>query len=184
MLNKKDMTKKYKIVVSGKGSEVYTHKIDQNIKDKLTDLNIESVDFDMEKIEEVQDIMLIDSVFDCDDIFLGPYNEPELYQIVVIDEDENTVWKSDDQHEFSDYQYEYKFETDSILLVDDYSKGVFYTYEIELEEDFNSEKLTPIITEIGERVEVITDLIYNGSDLTSHKEFGGYWSKGISFYLN
>jgi hypothetical protein len=42
----------------------------------------------------------------------------------------------------------------------------------------------PIVTEIGERVEIITDLMYNEVELSSYKEFGDYWSKGITYYLN
>jgi hypothetical protein len=79
---------------------------------------------------------------------------------------------------------EFKFDTDEVLIVEDYTKGQFYIYEVELEKDFNPSLLVPIITEIGERVEIITDLMYNEVELSSYKEFGDYWSKGITYYLN
>jgi hypothetical protein len=133
---------------------------------------------------EVAEILGVDFVTDSDDIFLGPYNDPELYYITVYDENENVVWESSDKHEFEDIQMEFKFESDEVLIVEDYTKGQFYFYEIELEKDFNPSLLIPIVTEIGERVEIITDLIYNEVELSYYKEFGDYWSKGITYYLN
>jgi hypothetical protein len=94
------------------------------------------------------------------------------------------IWESPNNHEFDDVQMEFKFETDQVLIVEDYIKGQFYTYEIELEKDFDPALLIPISTEIGERVEIITDLIYNEVELSNYKEFGDYWSKGLTYYLN
>jgi hypothetical protein len=94
------------------------------------------------------------------------------------------IWESPNNHEFDDVQMEFKFETDQVLIVEDYIKGQFYFYEIELEKDFDPALLVPIVTEIGERVEIITDLMYNEVELSSYKEFGDYWSKGITYYLN
>jgi hypothetical protein len=94
------------------------------------------------------------------------------------------IWESPNNHEFDDVQMEFKFETDQVLIVEDYIKGQFYTYEIELEKDFDPALLIPIATEIGERVEIITDLRYNEVELSYYKEFGDYWSKGITYYLN
>jgi hypothetical protein len=132
----------------------------------------------------IRPLITIDFVTDSDDIFIGPYNHPENYYITVYDENENMIWESSDKREFEDVQMEFKFETDEVLIVEDYIKGQFYTYEIELEKDFDPALLIPISTEIGERVEIITDLIYNEVELSNYKEFGDYWSKGITYYLN
>jgi hypothetical protein len=102
----------------------------------------------------------------------------------VYDESESMVWESPNNHEFDDVQMEFKFETDQVLIVEDYIKGQFYFYEIELEKDFDPTLLIPIVTEIGERVEIITDLMYNEVELSYYKEFGDYWSKGLTYYLN
>jgi hypothetical protein len=51
-------------------------------------------------------------------------------------------------------------------------------------ENFDENKLKPIVTEIGERVEIITGFYYNEVDLLNYKEYGDYWSKGITYYLN
>jgi len=173
--------KKYKIIVGGRGAECYVHRIDTEKKMKLTEGKVEQEKMDFEQIAEV---LGVDFVTDCEDVFLGPYSNSELYQITVLDENENTVWQSENDHEFNDYQSEYKFENEQVLVIEDYSKGVFYEYDIELEQKFDPTKLTAITTEIIERVEIITGLLYEECDLSSFKDYGDYWSKGLTYYLN
>jgi hypothetical protein len=173
--------KKYKIIVGGRGAECYIHRVNTDKRVRLIEGRVEE-----DKLEstEIAEILGIDFVTDSDDIFIGPYNHPENYYITVYDENENMIWESPNNHEFDDAQMEFKFETDQVLIVEDYIKGQFYFYEIELEKDFDPALLVPIVTEIGERVEIITDLMYNEVELSSYKEFGDYWSKGITYYLN
>jgi hypothetical protein len=173
--------RKYKITVSGKGAECYVHRVNTDKRVRLIEGKVEE---DKMESSEVAEILGIDFITDSDDIFLGPYNDPKLYYITVYDENENVVWESDNKHKFDDVQMEFKFDTDEVLIVEDYTKGQFYIYEVELEKDFNPSLLVPIITEIGERVEIITDLMYNEVELSSYKEFGDYWSKGMTYYLN
>jgi hypothetical protein len=173
--------KKYRIIVSGKGAECYVHKVNTDKRVRLIEGKVEE---DKMESEEIAEILGVDFVTDSDDIFLGPYNDPELYYITVYDENDSVVWESSDKHEFEDVQMEFKFESDEVLIVEDYTKGQFYIYEVELEKDFDPSLLVPIVTEIGERVEIITDLIYNEVELSNYKEFGDYWSKGITYYLN
>jgi hypothetical protein len=94
------------------------------------------------------------------------------------------VWESKDDWELDFEEYEYAFEEPNVLIVEDYIKGIFFTYELEIEEDFDYKKLKPIVTEISESVELLTELTYNGVNLNSFKDFGDYWSKGLTFYLN
>jgi len=173
--------KKYRIIVSGKGAECYVHKVNTDKRVRLIEGKVEE---DKMESEEIAEILGVDFVTDSDDIFLGPYNDPELYYITVYDENDSVVWESSDKYEFEDVQMEFKFESDEVLIVEDYTKGQFYIYEVELEKDFDPSLLVPIVTEIGERVEIITDLIYNEVELSYYKEFGDYWSKGITYYLN
>ena len=173
--------KKYRIIVSGKGAECYVHKVNTDKRVRLIEGKVEE---DKMESEEIAEILGVDFVTDSDDIFLGPYNDPELYYITVYDENDSVVWESSDKYEFEDVQMEFKFESDEVLIVEDYTKGQFYIYEVELEKDFDPSLLVPIVTEIGERVEIITDLIYNEVELSNYKEFGDYWSKGITYYLN
>ena len=175
------MKKIYRITVSGRGSESYIHKLDDNQGKSLFDLNVEDNECSN---EEICEILNKNDIFDTDDIVLGVYNNPEHYYIEVKNDNNVLIWDSTTKHEFKDTQVEYEFGDDKILIVEDYVKGILFTYEIELEEDFDSDKLTPIITDIGERIEVITDLMYGDVDLSFFKDYGDYWSKGISYYLN
>jgi hypothetical protein len=173
--------RKYKIIVGGRGGECYIHHIETN--KKITLLS-EGVEDDKMESGQVAEVLGLDFITDSDEVFLGPYNDPEVYLITVIDENENVVWESDNEHQFQDEEWDYKYTETDILIVEDYVKGQFYTYELELEQDFDPSKLTALVTELGERLEIITDLVYKGVELNSYKEFGNYWSKGITYYIN
>jgi len=97
---------------------------------------------------------------------------------------DDLIWESKNDHEFEDYIFEFVFEEDKSLIIEDYTKGQFFQYDIELDEEFDPKKLKPIVTEIGERVEIITNFTYNETDLSLFKEYGDYWSKGLTYYLN
>ena len=171
---------KYRILVSGKGSECYVHKISPEIKSILLERKVENDEMDAEEIAEVLGIHF---VTDSDDIVMGPYNDPENYFIQVLDENDKKIWESDNDHEFEDYQFNFLFEDETILTVDDYIKGTFFTYELELEKDFDHKKLIPIVSEISGEISLITDLMYEDIDLRDYKEFGDYWSKGLTYSL-
>jgi len=53
----------------------------------------------------------------------------------------------------------------------------------EIDEEFKSEKLKLIVTELGERIELITSVTYNDVDLEPFKDYGDYWSKGLTYFL-
>ena len=173
--------KKYKIIVGGRGGECYIHHIDTT---KKVSLLSEDVEENQMETEDIAKILGVDFVTDSDEIYLGPYYDPEVYLITVLDENENVVWESDNEHQFPDEGWNYKYTDSDVLIVEDYVKGQFFTYDIELEQDFDPSKLAVMVTELAERIEVITDIIYNGVDLRDYKEYGDYWSKGISYYLN
>ena len=173
--------RKYKIIVGGRGGECYIHHINTDTKISLISEHVEEDKLDT---EQVADILDIDFVTDSDEVYIGPFNDPETYLITVIDENDNVVWESDNNHKFENEEWEFRYNDTDVLIVEDYIKGQFYTYELELEQDFESSKLIPIVTELGERLQIITDLVYNGVELNSYKEYGDYWSKGISYYLN
>jgi len=173
--------RKYKIIVGGRGGECYIHHINTN---KKVSLLSEGVEDDQMETEDIAQILEVDFVTDSDEVYLGPYNDPEVYLIIVMDENENVVWESGNDHNFEDEEWEYKYTDVDVLIVEDYVKGQFFSYDIELEQDFDPSKLSALVTEIGERLEIITDLVYSGVELKDYKEIGDYWSKGISYYVN
>jgi hypothetical protein len=172
---------KYKIIVSGRGSECYVHSIDENQKSKFSEMGIDNSYGEHEIISEILDK---NDIFDTDNIFLGPYNYPENYIIEVFNENNVKVWSSDINHEFKDDEYEFITGKGNYLIVDDYTKGEFFNYEIDLEEDFDSDKLKPVITEVIDGLELITKIQYAETDLEVFKEYGDYWSKGITYHLS
>jgi len=171
---------KYKIIVSGRGSECYVHSIDENQKSKLSDLGIDNSYGEHETISEILDK---DDIFETDTIFLGPYNDPETFIIEVFNENNDKVWSSESNHEFKEEEFEFITAEGNYLIVDDYTKGEFFNYEIELEEDFDSDKLKPVITEVIDGLDLITKIQYAETDLEVFKDYGGYWSKGITYHL-
>jgi hypothetical protein len=172
---------RYKVVVSGRGVECYVHLLEDEQRQRLFESDVENDNCDSDVVSE---IIGKNDIFETDDIFLGPFNESDSFIIKVYNENNDLIWESEDDHEFEDHDYEFIFEDDKSLIVQDYTKGEFYQYDIELDEEFDPKKLKPIVTEIGERVEIITNFTYNEIDLSLFKEYGDYWSKGITYYLN
>jgi len=172
--------KKYKISVSGKGSETFVFPINEEQKQKLKEIDVEKSDMDFNEISE---ILNVESISDTDISYVGVYSDPELYHIEVENENGAIIWESDTQFYPEDNIEEYLHNDEDVLLVEDYQKGTFFTYELELEEEFNFALLNLITKEIAERVEIVVGLTYNGNDIEILKDFGDTWSKGISYYL-
>lgn len=170
----------YKITLSGKGSESYIHELNNDQIDSLKSLDLENTDSD-----EISNILDKNDIFETDEIILGPYSHPENYYIEVFDENEDIIWKSEDEHEFEDCHFNCVFDNpdDKVLIVEDYVKGQFLSFTIETE-SFDPKKLIPVITEISERIEVITGMFYGEQDLSESKDYLDYWSKGITYHLN
>ena len=172
--------KKYKISVSGKGSETFVFPINEEQIQRLKEIDVEKSDIDF---DEVGEILNVESISDTDISYIGAYSDPELFHIEVENENGEVIWESDTQFYPEDNVEEYLYDDENVLLVEDYQKGTFFTYELELEEEFNFALLNLIIKEIGERVEIVVGLTYNGNDIENFKDFGDTWSKGISYYL-
>lgn len=173
---------RYKIEVYGKGGECYVHLLNEEQREKFIDSDVENDEMSAEDIAEV--LEKNDVFSDSQDTFLGPYNEDFCLYIKVTTDSDVLVWESTDETKF-DTEYEYKFVDDKSLLVVDYVKGHFFSFNIELDEEFDSNKLTLIATEIGERVDIITGLYYGEVNLNNFKDYDGdYWSKGLTYYVN
>jgi hypothetical protein len=173
--------RKYTINVFGKGAECYVHKLTPEQKIKLDEINTGTGDEDS---QEIASILGINDVYETDFIHLGPYNNPELYLIQVKNENDEIIWESDNKHSFEEEEYEGIYFNEDVLIVEDYSKGEFYSYDLEIDEEFDPKKITPLVTDLCESSEIITELNYNERPLSPFKEYGDYWSKGITYYLN
>lgn len=179
---------KYKIVLGGRGADIYIHKINKE-QHKL--LKEGQVEVNQMEYEEIAKVLNSEEVDITDDIYTGLYwgSSAEDFQIEVFDETDKIVFDSlstekwyFDENILMEYEnYDSVFDEDiPLLIVESYSKGTFFNFELETE-DFDPKKLSPVITEINERFELITGLCYEGVEL--NYEFGDYWGKGYYYHL-
>lgn len=170
--------KKYKLYLSGKGGEEFLFPLTPEQKEKLSCLDLDSVDY-----ETIISILDIGDILDgSEKTYMGAYYDSELYRILIFNEgdDENIVWESPEDHVFEDDDYTDFCETD-YLIVEDYIKGSFFVLYFECEE-FDPKKLTPIAIDFGFS-QIIIGFKYDGKDITDTKEYYDYWSKGFTYHL-
>ena len=171
---------KYKIEITGRGVDCYVHKITEFQKNDLIDNEIE---MNVDSIDDVANILSIDDVFDTDLVHTGFYNDSENYNITIRYVDDNKTLELIEYY-FDDYDYTSIYRDDNYLIISDQVKGNILNYEIDIEDEFDIGKLKPVVLDLCENLEIITDFTYDGKDLTDNKEYGDYDSKGFSYYLN
>jgi len=171
---------KYKIEITGRGVDCYVHKITEFQKNDLIDNEIE---MNVDSIDDVANILSIDDVFDTDLVHTGFYNDSENYNITIRYVDDNKTLELIEYY-FDDYEYTSIYRDDNYLIISDQVKGNILNYEIDIEDEFDIGKLKPVVLDLCENLEIITDFTYDGKDLTDNKEYGDYDSKGFSYYLN
>lgn len=175
--------KKYQIVLGGRGADCYIHRLTDEQYEKL---NEGGVDKDKMSMDQVLEVLGKDFITDTDEVVLGAYFEPDLHHFSVHDENENLIWESDKDWdpEFDDEDEDYNiiYDDENILICEDLLKGTFFNFVIETEEDFDSNKITVIVDEVGEVVPLITGIKYDGKKIEVD-EYGDYWDKGFNFYL-
>lgn len=171
---------KYKIEITGRGVDCYVHKITEFQKNDLIDNEIE---MNVDSIDDVADILSIDDVFDTDLVHTGFYNDSENYIITIRCVDENKTIELIEYY-FDDYEYTPLYRDDNYLIITDQVKGNILNYEIDIEDEFDIGKLKPVVIDLTENLDIITDFTYDGKDLTDNKEYGDYDSKGFSYHLN
>lgn len=173
---------KYTITLGGSGSESYVHTLNEEQLKNLKKLNIENPNRLFDEFD-IANALNKNDFFETDNIFMGPYFDPKYYFIEVHDENENLIWESKNDHEFEDNEYVSVFDEGKILIIDEYIKGTYLNFVIEAD-NFDPLKLIPIITEVGERLEIITGFVYDGKKIDEVNEYLDYRSNGISYYLN
>ncbi len=178
--------KKYKLVLGGRGADIFIHPVNEEQKEKLQEMGVDNDSPESNiDLDELTDLLEVDSWDYADETYTGSYCSPESYHIQVLDENEEVVWRSDDDFYMNEGEDEgdYTFiEKENILVIEHYVKGTFKEYELNIEGEFDPEKLSFKRVDVHEYVEVITDLKYDGQSLELD-EHGDYWSKGCFFYL-
>jgi len=165
----------YKIEIQGRGSEFTIYELTEEQKEKLQDGGIEDDVMDSDQICEVLEV----EDYFSNDSQMALYDGE--YYIKVTDENENVIWESEEGHEFEKTELVDVYNDGDYLLIDDYQKGHFFTYFLEVD-SFDPKLLTPVNTEFIGRYSVITDFKYNGQKID--REWGDTWSKGYTYYLS
>jgi len=175
--------KKVKLILGGRGSECYVHNITEEQKERLLDAGLED---DNMTIELACEILGIDFFEDGATTYTGAYIQPDDFYIAAYDEDNNLIWESNEDFEFNpefeDHDFESVEEDGTKLIIEDYIKGTYFEYQLELDEDFDPQKLSAVQLEISEIIQIIKGLKYNGQELEV-VEWGDYWSKGFYFHI-
>ena len=168
---------KYKIEIIGHGVDCYVHKIDENQLRDLIDNEIES---GMTSIFEISDILSIDDSLETDLVHTGFYNDSGSYIIRVTCDDKVLDFED---YDFDDYDYSSIYRDDNYLIISDSVKGNIFNYDIEIDGEFDIEKLKPVVLDMCENLDIIVDFTYDDRELTDNKEWGDYDSKGFNYYI-
>lgn len=171
---------KFNISLGGRGCDSKVFKITDEQHSYLKESGVEEETL---STEEIEDYLQKDLIFgDFDDSVTGPYLDEAW--ITVTNETGNEVYNGEPLHENSSegewvsVDFEGK---ENYLVVEEYSKGTFFSFEVE-SETFDINKLSFIVKELADSREIIIGAKYDGVDVTETKEYGDYWSKG-SYYL-
>ena len=149
--------KYYKITLGHKGSEIYPFKLNT---EQYNTFQEKRVEFDEMEYEQICEVLGVEDYFDSPlDSLMGPY--PETFYMKVEDEDGNLIYETEEfNYDKSDYEEKYCSQ-EAYLIIEDYCKGEHLVYDIPLEEDFDIEKLRFEVKDVGCRVEIVTDILYD-----------------------
>ena len=167
---------KFKLSLSGRGAECAIFSLTTQQSKELLDKDIEEGSMSLEEVGEYLGVEYCFS--DCEKTVIGPYlNE---HYITINNEEDVEIWNSEG-YEFQNTKLvDAGISDTNYLIVEDYSKGEFFTYEFETDE-FDAAKLIPIVSILADYKEFITGFIYDGQDISDTSGFGDFWSKGFYY---
>ena len=172
---------KYKIEINGKGAESFVFFLTEETHQYLKENGIED---DEMSYDDILEALNVDDITQTDYLFSGVYPGSDNICISVFDEVTNQlVWQSDETFEFQVEDFDSQFTDGQFLYIEDYQKGTFFNYTLEIEEEFNPDFLEAKIVDFlnGESY-LITDINYNGLELLN--EGGDTSSKGFTYLLS
>lgn len=171
---------KYTITIGGRGAEVITHQITEEQYEVFKEGRVEE---DQMEHDEINDVLGLEYLFEDTELrYVGAYLD-SLY-LQVKDENDvviHTMEKIDYDNIISDEVY---CDEKHYLFIEDYSKGDFWEYNIELEEEFDKDKLVLQLTDIGCRIDLVTGISYNGNNFEDERDYGDTSSKGFYYILS
>ena len=181
--------KKYKIILGGKGAESFVFKVDNEKNKELQEL----IQTDPEPYM-IEGALMIESIDDAQNVVKGVYTTNDYY-IDVLDENGERInfYSSEDGWDFDedelldlrneDKGFEFLYDENNILVVETYCKGNFFEFNLEIEEEFNIGKLSPMVSDVGTFYELITGLFYDKVRMDDY-EYGDLNIKGFYYHLS
>lgn len=170
----------YTISVSGRGADASLYPLTLEQAQELKEMGIEE---DLMSIDEIADYLGVDEIYSSSEhVVTGAY-WGEHYITVTNEETGEEVWNSESGETDDTEWKEGGIVDSSYLVVEDYCKGEFFTFRLEIEGEFNPLKLKPVIYEVAEVRDIISGMIYDEMDISDSKEFSNYWSKGFYYIV-
>ena len=173
--------KKVIIELSGHGEDCFIHNIDDKQFEKFEDKEVEDGEM---SLSQVLKVLKKSTHKETDISIFGP--NPANVCLYVKDESGISILELEENWDFEaiDNEDGVMYDDPNLLLISEELKGTFYSFELELQNDFDIRKLQPIKTEIGESIEVFTGLVYDGIKLEPvEKMIDMEGDGGFNFYL-
>ena len=179
--------KNIKLILGGKGAECHVHDINKAQKERFINGDVQNDKMSLDLICEILNINFFE---EGARFYSGVYNSSDQYYIAALDENNNLIFESTEGWSLPIKDYKDMDDSDLILvettpnkfIIEDSVKGNFIEYVLELDDDFDPNKLSPVITDISNTIEIITSLKYDGKEIKKC-EYGDNWSKKLNFYL-
>lgn len=170
----------YTISLSGRGADASIYPLTSEQAQELKEMGIEE---DVMSMDEIADYLGVDEIYSSSEhVVTGAY-WGEHYITVTNDETGEEIWNSETGENDDTEWKDGGIEDSSYLVVEDYCKGEFFTFRLEIEEEFDPKKLKPVIYEVAEVRDIISGMIYGDEDISDTKEFSNYWSKGFYYIV-
>lgn len=170
----------YTISLSGRGADASLYPLTSEQAEELKEMGIED---DVMSMDEIADYLGVDEIYSSSEhVVTGAY-WGEHYITVTNDETGEEVWNSETGENDDTEWKDGGIEDSSYLVVEDYCKGEFFTFRLEIDGDFEPQKLKPVVYEVAEVRDIISGMIYDELDISDSKEFSNYWSKGFYYIV-
>lgn len=171
--------KYYKIIIGGRGSEIYPFKINEEQFDTFYN---EDVEGDNIGYDDICQILGVESYFDCpEETIMGVY--PNALYLRVENEDGEIIYQTENV-DYDNVEFQDKHCDESLyLFIEDYCKGEHVIYDIPLEDEFEVDKLKLSLTNIGDMIELVIGITYNNDNHNIYKGYGDTSSKGYHYHL-
>jgi hypothetical protein len=173
--------RKYTIELSGHGEDCFIHEINDKQFEKFEDNEIEDGKM---TLSQVLKVLNKNSHTETETSIFGP--NPDSISLYIKNENGIILFEYEENWKFQSVQNEdgVLFDEPNLLFISEVLKGTFYSYTLELENEFDISKLNPILTEVGESVELITGLLYDGNKLNADAKLIDMEGEGIyNYYL-